>query len=89
MAAAALAPLPTPLLPPPPRPPPPHPSTHRPSVPSSRAPTDSFNRWEAGHVLAKKLMRDLYAAAKGGEVRRPTWVRRGQAAVGRAGWRLG
>ncbi|EFN58926.1 hypothetical protein CHLNCDRAFT_19903 [Chlorella variabilis] len=26
--------------------------------------TDSFNRWEAGHVLAKKLMRALYAAAK-------------------------
>lgn len=26
--------------------------------------TDSFNRWESGQVLAKKLMRDLYAAAK-------------------------
>ncbi|PRW56145.1 puromycin-sensitive aminopeptidase isoform X1 isoform A [Chlorella sorokiniana] len=25
--------------------------------------TDSFNRWEAGHVLAKKLMRELYTAA--------------------------
>ncbi|KAI7843850.1 hypothetical protein COHA_002401 [Chlorella ohadii] len=25
--------------------------------------TDSFNRWEAGHVLAKKLMRELYHAA--------------------------
>lgn len=24
---------------------------------------DSFNRWEAGHVLAKKLMRELYQAA--------------------------
>lgn len=24
---------------------------------------DSFNRWEAGHVLAKKLMRELYHAA--------------------------
>jgi hypothetical protein len=26
-------------------------------------PADSFNRWEAGHVLAKKLMRALYASA--------------------------
>lgn len=26
--------------------------------------TDSFNRWEAGHVLAKKLMLVLYSAAK-------------------------
>ncbi|PSC69009.1 puromycin-sensitive aminopeptidase isoform X1 [Micractinium conductrix] len=26
--------------------------------------TDSFNRWEAGHVLAKKLLRALYTAAK-------------------------
>lgn len=26
--------------------------------------TDSFNRWEAGQVLAKKLLRALYAAAK-------------------------
>lgn len=25
---------------------------------------DSFNRWEAGHVLAKKLLRALYTAAK-------------------------
>lgn len=26
--------------------------------------TDSFNRWEAGHVLAKGLMRALYSSAK-------------------------
>ncbi len=32
-------------------------------------PADSFNRWEAGHVLAKKLMRELYhAAAQSSEV---------------------
>lgn len=37
--------------------------------------TDSFNRWEAGHVLAKKLMRELYhAAADSKEVSR--FVRR-------------
>ncbi|KAL4441019.1 hypothetical protein ABPG77_010450 [Micractinium sp. CCAP 211/92] len=28
--------------------------------------TDSFNRWEAGQVLAKKLLHALYAAAKDG-----------------------
>lgn len=30
----------------------------------SLPPADSFNRWEAGQVLAKKLLRALYAAAK-------------------------
>lgn len=30
----------------------------------THSPADSFNRWEAGHILAKKLMRSLYAAAK-------------------------
>lgn len=33
-------------------------------VASHSTPADSFNRWEAGQVLAKKLLRALYAAAK-------------------------
>ena len=39
------------------------PAPPRPALPCPALPADSFNRWEAGHVLAKKLMRALYASA--------------------------